>query len=86
MIFAVFIPPIYYLLNKRIVMFLITSVMFVFALGFAMTGILLPVSIIMWIVTIILAAQDLRKKKMKEAMTMNADILASKIAEKMPRQ
>jgi hypothetical protein len=60
--------------------------MFVFALGFAMTGILLPVSIIMWIVTIILAAQDLRRKKMKEAMAMNADILAAKIAEKMPRQ
>jgi hypothetical protein len=86
MIFAVFIPPIYFLLNKRIGMFLLTSVMFVFALGFAMTGILLPVSIIMWIVAIFLAARDLGRRKRTEIMTQNAELIATKMAEKMPKQ
>lgn len=67
-------------------MFLLTSVMFVFALGFAMTGILLPVSIIMWIVAIFLAARDLGRRKRTEIMTQNAELIATKMAEKMPKQ
>jgi uncharacterized paraquat-inducible protein A len=67
-------------------MFFITSAMFIVAAVVAITVVFIPISIILWIVALYLAARDLKKRKMTEAMTMNADILASKMAEKMQKQ
>jgi uncharacterized membrane protein len=76
---AVLLPPLYFLLNKKIGMFLITSAMLVVAMFLAMTVVLLPVSLILWVIAIIAAVRHNRRKE----LVAHAEMLATKMAEKM---
>ena len=76
---AIFIPPLYFLIKKKWLAFVGSMVAFFFAVIFAIMMILLPISLILWAVCSVVAVWDLRKRVMHE----NADVLATKMAEKM---
>jgi 4-hydroxybenzoate polyprenyltransferase len=76
---AVLIPPLYFLIKKKWVGFVVSSFLFVLSCLFAIMVVLLPVSIILWVLCAIVAVWDVRKALMHE----HADILATKMAEKM---
>jgi hypothetical protein len=84
MIFAMFFPPLYFILNKRIGMFFITTAMFLIAAVVAITVVFIPISIILWLIAIYMAARDLRGKKMTAIMTTHAELIATKMADKFP--
>ena len=76
---AVFLPPLYFLIKKRWAAFIGTSFLLVLSLFLAMTVVLLPVSLILWALCAVVAIWDLRKRLVNE----NAEVLATKMAEKM---
>ena len=76
---AIFIPPLYFLIKKKWLALIGSLIAFFFAVIFAMMMILLPISFILWGICSVVAVWDLRKRVMHE----NADILATKMAEKM---
>jgi len=79
MLLAVLLPPLYFLLNKKTGMFLVTGAMFVAAIFLALTVVLLPVSLILWVIAIIAAVRHNRRKE----LVAHAEMLATKMAEKM---
>ena len=76
---AIFIPPLYFLIKKKWLALLGSMVAFFFAVIFAIMMILLPISFILWGICSVVAVWDLRKRVMHE----HADVLATKMAEKM---
>ena len=76
---AIFIPPLYFLIKKRWLALIGSMVAFFFAVIFAIMMILLPISFILWGICSVVAVRDLRKRVTHE----HADILATKMAEKM---
>lgn len=76
---AIFIPPLYFLVKKRWGAFIGSLVAFFFAVIFAIMMVLLPLSFILWGICSVVAVWDLRKRVAHE----NADMLATKMAEKM---
>jgi hypothetical protein len=76
---AIFIPPLYFLIKKKWLAFIGSIIAFFFAVIFAVMMILLPISFILWGLCSIVAVWDLRKRVMHE----HAEVLATKIAEKM---
>lgn len=76
---AIFIPPLYFLIKKRWGAFIGSLVAFFFAVIFAIMVVLLPISFILWVICSVVAVWDLRKHLAHE----NADIVATKMAEKM---
>jgi 1,4-dihydroxy-2-naphthoate octaprenyltransferase len=76
---AILLPPLYFLLNKRAGMALLTGAMFVISIFLAMTVVLLPGSLAMWLVSALLAVWHYRRRDREE----HAEMLATKMAEKM---
>jgi len=76
---ALFIPPLYFLIKKKWLALIGSMVAFFFAVIFAIMMILLPISFILWGICSVVAVRDLRKRSMRE----NAEVLATKMAEKM---
>lgn len=76
---AVFIPPLYFLIKKKWFAFCVSSFLLFLSVIFAIMIVLLPVSIILWILCAIVAVWDVRKRLMHE----HAEMLSTKIAEKM---
>jgi hypothetical protein len=76
---AILLPPLYFLLKKKWAAFVISSFLFVLSLFFAMTVVLIPVSLILWGLCAVVAVWNLRKSLMHE----HAEVLATKMAEKM---
>jgi hypothetical protein len=76
---AIFIPPLYFVIKKRWVGFIVSSCLLVLSLFLAMTVFLIPVALILWGLCSVVAVWDLRKRVMHE----NADVLATKMAEKI---
>jgi len=76
---AIFIPPLYFLIKKKWLALIGSLVAFFFAVIFAIMMVLLPLSLILWGVCSIVAVRDLRKRGMHE----HAEVLATKMAEKM---
>ena len=76
---AVLVPPLYFLIKKKWLGFIVSSVLLVLSLFLAMTVVLLPVALVLWIFCSVCAIWSVRKSLMHE----HADILASKMAEKM---
>jgi hypothetical protein len=76
---AIFIPPLYFLLKKKWLALIGSMIAFFFAVIFAIMIALLPLSFILWGLCSVIAVWDLRKRLVHE----NAEILATKMAEKM---
>jgi uncharacterized membrane protein len=76
---AIFIPPLYFVIKKRWVGFIVSSCLLVLSLFLAMTVFLIPVALILWALCSTVAVWNLRKASMHE----HAEILATKMAEKM---
>ena len=76
---AIFIPPLYFLIKKKWLALIGSLVAFFFAVIFAIMMILIPLSLILWALCSFFAVWDLRKRMVHE----QADILATKMAEKM---
>jgi hypothetical protein len=78
---AIFIPPLYFLIKKKWAAFIVTSLLFILSLFLAMTVVLLPATFVLWFLSAIVAVWDLRKSVMNE----HAELLATKMAEKMQK-
>lgn len=76
---AILIPPLYFFLRKKTGPGLITGALLVLSFFLALTMILLPVSLILWLCCAIWALRDNRRKEIGE----HSDTFGSKIAEKM---
>jgi hypothetical protein len=81
-ILAILLPPLYFLLNKKMGMCILTSAMFVVAIFLAITIVLIPGSIILWIIAAIPAAMHCRRQTLNKYMVEHADLIATKMAEK----
>ena len=76
---AVLIPPLYFLIKKRWVGFIVSSCLLVLSFFLACTVVMIPVALVLWALCATVAVWNLRKQLVRE----NAEVLASKIAEKM---
>ena len=76
---AVLVPPLYFLIKKKWLGFIVSSCLLVLSLFLAMTIVLLPVALILWALCSTVAVWNLRKASMHE----HAEIVATKMAEKM---
>ena len=79
---AVFIPPLYFLMKKKWLGFIVSSLLLVLSLFLAMTVVFIPVSLLLWGLCTVVAVFDLRKQLMQE----HATVIAEKMAEKMRQQ
>jgi uncharacterized membrane protein len=78
-ILAILFPPLYFLLNKKIGMCVLTGAMFIVAMFLAITIVLLPGSLILWVIAMIAAVRDNRRK----ALEAHAEMFTNKLAEKL---
>lgn len=76
---AIFIPPLYFLIKKRWLGFIVSCCLLVLSFFLAMTVIMLPVALILWALCSAVAVWNLRKQFVHES----AEVLATKMAEKM---
>lgn len=76
---AILFPPLYFLKNKKTGMALLTGVMFIVSVFLAITVVLLPGSLTMWLISALLAVWHYRRRDREE----HAEMLAAKMAEKM---
>jgi hypothetical protein len=76
---AIFIPPLYFLIKKRWLGFIVSSCLLVLSLFLAMTVVLIPGALILWALCSTVAVWNLRKALVNES----AEVLATKMAEKM---
>ena len=83
---AVFIPPLYFLMKKKWLAFLVSSFLLILSLLLAMTVVLLPVSVILWALCAVVAIWDLRKALVHEHAAVLAEKMADRLAETMRQQ
>lgn len=76
---AILLPPLYFMLNKKTGMFLVTGAMFVVSCFLAITVVMIPGALVLWFIA---AFAAIRHNRRKEAAA-HADMLATKMAEKM---
>jgi hypothetical protein len=76
---AVFLPPLYFLIKKRWVSFVIHSILCFISLGLVITMVGAIFGIPLWLISAVCAVWDLRKQLMEEQAT----IMAKKMAEAM---
>ncbi|HLX70116.1 MAG TPA: hypothetical protein VKV04_10870 [Verrucomicrobiae bacterium] len=76
---AIFIPPLYFLIKKKWLGFVVSSLLLVLSFFLAMTVVLLPVALILWALCSAVAVWNLRKQLVHES----AEVLATKMADKM---
>lgn len=76
---AILTPPLYFLIKKRWLGFVVSSCLLVLSLFLAMTVVLIPGALILWGLCSTVAVWNLRKANVHEA----ADVIATKMAEKM---
>lgn len=79
---AVLVPPLYFLLKKRWVAFIVTTFLFCLSFFFYLMVVLAPVALILWALSSVCAVWDLRKALMHE----HATIMAEKMVETMRQQ
>lgn len=79
---AVFVPPLYFLIKKKWLAFIVTTFLFFLSLMFFIMVVLAPIGLILWGASAVCAVWDLRKVLMHE----HATIIAEKIAEAMRQQ
>jgi hypothetical protein len=79
---AIFVPPLYFLIKKNWLGFIITGLLLLLSPILFMMVVLAPVALILWALCSICAVWDLRKRLMHE----HATIIAQKMAEVMRQQ
>jgi uncharacterized paraquat-inducible protein A len=73
---AIFCPPLYFLLQKKWGMFVLTSGMAFLALIFAMMVVLLPGTFILWIIALIMAVRHCKNQEADKRMSSTLKWLA----------
>lgn len=76
---AILMPPLYFLIKKRWLGFIVSSFLLVLSFFLAMTVVMLPVALILWMLCAVCAVWNLRKHLVHES----AEVLATRMAEKM---
>jgi hypothetical protein len=76
---AIFIPPLYFLIKKRWLGFVVSSGLLILSFFLVMTVVLIPLALILWALCSTVAVWNLRKCLVNES----AEVFATKIAEKM---
>ena len=83
---AIFVPPLYFLMKKKWLAFIVTSFLLILSLFLFMTVVLIPAALILWGLSAVVAVWDLRKVLMHEHATIIAEKMAGKMAEAMRQQ
>lgn len=81
---AVFVPPLYFLINKKWVAFLVTSFLFFLSIIFFMMVVLAPLALILWLCCSVCAVWDVRKALMHEHATIIAEKMAAAVQQQKP--
>ncbi len=79
---AIFCPPLYFLIQKKIGMFLITLVMALVGLGLALF--IVP-PLILWFIAAIMAIRHCKRLDMEVQMKKHAEMVGQQIAANLPR-
>jgi hypothetical protein len=76
---ALFVPPLYFIIKKKWLAFIVSSALFFLSIIFCMMVVLAPLALILWLLCSVCAVWDLRKRLVRE----HAAIFAEQVAEKM---
>ncbi|HWD91717.1 MAG TPA: hypothetical protein VG938_05130 [Verrucomicrobiae bacterium] len=76
---AIFIPPLYFLIKKKWLGLIVSSLLLILSLFLAMTIVLIPGALILWALCSMCAVWNLRKALVNE----HAEAIATKMAAKM---
>jgi hypothetical protein len=77
---AIFVPPLYFIIKKKWLAFIVSSALFFLSLIFSMMVVLAPIALILWLLCSVCAVWDVRKALMLEHATIIADKMAEKMA------
>jgi hypothetical protein len=77
---ALFVPPLYFIIKKKWLAFIVTGFLFFLSPFFLMTGLLAPVALFFWFASAMCAIWDLRKRVVRENAAIFAEELAAKMA------
>ncbi len=83
LLLAILLPPLYFLLNQKLGMCVLTSAMFILAFFLACTIVMIPGALILWVIAMIAALRHHRRKEMNQNMVKHADLIATKMSEKL---
>lgn len=76
---AVFIPPLYFMMKKKWLASIVTSLLLVLSLFLTCTFVFIPVALLLWGLSAVVAVWDVRKALMHEHATLIAEKLAAKM-------
>ena len=83
---AIFVPPLYFLIKRRWLAFILSTFLFILSPFLLMTGILAPVALFFWFACAICALWHLRQQVTRENARILAEEMAAKMAEVMRPQ
>jgi hypothetical protein len=75
---AVFFPPVYFFMKKRVVAGVVTSALALLSCIFYIMVVMAPLGLILWAISSVVAVWDLRKRLMREHAQMIAEEIAKK--------
>lgn len=84
-VLAILFPPLYFFINKKVGIGLLTGAMFILSFFLALTIALIPVSLILWVIAMIPAALHCRRQEINKNMARHADLIATKLSDKLPQ-
>jgi hypothetical protein len=79
---AIFCPPLYFLLQKKWSMFVLTSFMAV--IGFGFVFFIFP-PLILWLIAAIMAIRHCKRQDMEVQMKKHAEMVGKQVAANLPR-
>jgi uncharacterized membrane protein len=82
---AIFCPPLYFLLQKKWGMFILTSGMAFLAAIFAIMVVLLPGTFILWFIALFMAVQHYKRQNMEAQMKKHAEMVCKEVAANLAR-
>lgn len=78
---AIFLPPLYFLMRGKILAFILSTVCFIVSIVLLMTIVFAPGALILWLLCVVPASMDIRKRMMQD----HASLTAKKMAEEMSK-
>ena len=83
---AILLPPLYFLTQKKFGMFILTSAMFLLAVIFILTVVLIPGAFILWALAMIPAAWHYRHQATTKILEAHARKVGAEVAANLQRQ
>ena len=83
---AILFPPLYFLIQKKMGMFLLTSAMFILAFLLMMTFVMMPFSLILWLIAAIMAMRHYRFKVITKVLDDHARKIGVEVAASLQKR